>query len=200
MNQNTVRDIAEKLNSLDITWGVGGSYLLMIYELIKEPNDLDLWISPNDMRKIRSYFSNYIEIPTEVLLPPELHYKILYRDIEVDFVACFKVKPNQYDFEYNINPNNIKKIKTISGIELPCTYLEDWYIVYKLLKRDDKANLIKQFFKKNKMSFFIDVIQNNINNKNSRLPRYITEDVNNLIYDMSQLSLSDYQTMIYQRI
>ena len=193
MNKNTIIDIAEKLNSLGVTWGVGGSYLLMIHELIDNPQDLDLWVSPDDMKKIRASFSNCIELQTDIMLPPELHYKILYKDIEVDFVACFKVKPNQYEFEYSINPDNIQKIKSKSGIDLPCTYLEDWYIVYRLLKRDDKANLIKIFFKKNKLSSFIDVLQNNIENENSKLPRYITKDVQKLINDISQLTLLDYQ-------
>lgn len=191
INKIIVKRITEELNTLGIVWGVGGSYLLNIYELIDNPNDLDLWVSPNDMENVRNYFFKCQEIKTDVPLPPELHYKILYDNLEVDFVACFRVKPNQYEFEYNINPQNIKLVKLRDGIELPCTYLEDWYIVYKLLKRDDKAKLIENFFNKNKLKFSADVIQSYLYSDSIKLPKYITSNVQKLVQKATQLSFFD---------
>lgn len=191
INKIIIKRITEELNTLGIVWGVGGSYLLNIYELIDNPNDLDLWVSPNDMETVRNYFFKYQEIETDVPLPPELHYKILYNNLEVDFVACFKVKPNKYEFEYNIKPQNIKLVKLRNGIELPCTYLEDWYIVYKLLKRDDKAKLIEDFFSKNKLEFSVDVIQSYLYSESIKLPKYITSNVQKLVQRATQLSFFD---------
>lgn len=191
LDKKIIKEVTEILNRSNVIWGVGGSYLLKIYDLIDDPKDLDLWVSTNDISKLRKIFSEYQEIKTEVPLPPELHYKILYKNLEVDFVACFIIKPNQYEFKYNIKPQNIRIVKLKNGIELPCTYLEDWYIVYKLLKRNDKAKIIEDFFYKNKMTFSDNVIQSYKNSDNIKLPKYITENIQSIVSNAMQLSFSD---------
>ena len=184
-----LKELVEVLNREHITWGIGGSYLLKIHDLIDNPNDLDLWVSQDDMIQLRNRFRNYQELKTNVPLPPELHYKILYNNVEVDFVACFKIRPNQYSFEYNISPNNIKMIKLPDGIEVPCTYLEDWYIVYKLLKRNEKARIIENFFMKNKLTLSNGVINESMDL--SVLPKYIKREVNEFVNNVLQLSFFD---------
>lgn len=184
----TLKRISDDLNQNHIVWGVGGSCLLQLYNLYLEPNDLDLWVQPCDMYKIREIFKDYEEIPTEIPVPEEFHYKIKYDNLEVDFIACFITKPNQYKFEYSINPANIKMV-VLDDIKIPCTYLEDWYIIYRLLNRNDKANLIQETFKRQKLELNMQAIEDAINSKQVKIPIRIKTDVYKLIDLATQTSL-----------
>lgn len=191
VSRSTLKLLIDELNKHQIIWGIGGSYLLQIYELYSEPQDLDIWVQPCDIQKIRDIFKNYCEIESNLPLPSNLHFKMQYHDIEVDFVACFIVKPNQYSFKYNINSNRIKKITLKNGLEVPCTFLEDWYIIYKLLKRDDKAELIHELFKKKKININDEAIRIAVNNSDNTLPIQVKKDAFKLIEDNIQLSIFD---------
>lgn len=185
---HVLKELSVKLNSQNITWGIGGSCLLMLYNLYAKPNDLDLWVLPEDMDNVRTLFADYEEISTDIRLPKEFHYKIYYNNVEVDFVACFIIKPNQHQFKYFIPQENIRKLK-VGNIQIPCTYLEDWYIIYRLLKKDDKAALIQQYFKQQQVQFDEEAIKRALQNKDAFLPVRIKNDVYNLIFDATQLSL-----------
>ncbi|MBQ3427157.1 MAG: hypothetical protein IJH37_08450 [Clostridia bacterium] len=191
VNKSTLSKLADELKSHGIIWGIGGSYLLQIYNLYDNPNDLDLWIHPQDMGKVKQIFGCHEKIETRINLPEQYHLKIKYYDAEVDFVACFIIKPNQNQFIYNITHNNIRKIQMDDGVKVPCTYLEDWYIIYKLLKREDKAQIIKDFFIKHKKRFDLKAIEESLNNPENRIPKGIRIDANDFIFSIRQVSIFD---------
>ena len=186
--------LAKELSINDIIWGVGGSYLLQIYNLYSEPNDLDLWVQPCDIPKIRNIFKGFEEVNTDIPLPEEFHFKMKYYDVEVDFVACFIIKPNQKKFTYNILPENINMMTLENGIKIPCTFLEDWYIVYKLLRREKKAALIENVFREKQIPFSYKVLAASLDNKNNKIQKKIIKDVNELIIFELQPLLFDYDT------
>ena len=184
MNESTIYNLSKKLNDSNITWGVGGSTLLEYYGLYTHPDDLDVWIHPKDIKKAKSIFRNYKHIKTNIYLPDKYHFKIKFYDIEVDFVACFIVKPNQHEFSFFISPNNLKYIK-MNDLRIPITFLEDWYIIYKLLKREDKAKVIEDYFHNNSIDLSVDAINISLNNKSNSIPIKTIKSVSNL----TQLSL-----------
>lgn len=186
INHDTLEILSKILNENRITWGIGGSCLLQFYNLYSEPADLDLWVQPSDMQHIRHIFKDFKEIPTDIPLPAQYHLKIVFIDIEVDFIACFMIKPNQYEFIYEIEPNNIQPID-YDGIKIPCTFLEDWYIIYRLLKKDDKANLIQNFFKENNVAMEESIIQRATNEQFS-IPLRIKNDISKLFSSAPQFS------------
>lgn len=185
INRDILKDLCEVLEQHQITWGIGGSCLLQLYGLYNNPQDLDLWVQPSDIGRLRGIFIDFPEMPTEIPIPKEFHYKINYRNLEVDFIACFITKPNQYQFTYNINPQNIRML-SLDDIQVPCTYLEDWYIIYRLLNKDDKANLIKRIFKYQQIDFDERAIEQAINSNQVSLPIRIKKDVLRLIDDATQ--------------
>lgn len=169
MNESTIYRLSKKLNESNITWGVGGSTLLEYYGLYTQPDDLDVWIHPKDIKKAKRLFKDFKHIKTNIYLPDKYHFKIQFLDIEVDFVACFMVKPNQHEFSFFISPNNLKYIKNHDGT-IPLTFLEDWYIIYKLLKREDKSRIIEDYFKKNYSALSVNAINISLNNQQNAIP------------------------------
>ena len=195
INFQTLNSLVDILKKNQIRCGIGGSYLLQIHELCNDPNDVDFWVAPEDIRKVRNIFSHYEEIIEKIQLPSQYHFKMRYLDIYVDFVACFIVKPNKNEYVYNIMPENIEMVDMQDGSTLPCTSLEDWYIVYKLLRREEKAELIKKYIYQKDASKANERLELLIDNKVNRLPKRITKDVKDLIWDNMQLKLDDYLKM-----
>lgn len=192
VNQKTLDKLIKILRDNEVVCGIGGSYLLQIYQLYSEPDDVDFWVAPDDIKKVKHLFAQYEEIEEKIQLPPEYHFKMRYYDIDVDFVACFMVKPNKNEYVYNIMPENIEMIDMGGGKYMPCTSLEDWYIVYKLLKRDEKAELIKDFLCKHKNeSLAYQKLQMSLENVGNKLPQKLTKDVKNFLWENSQINIFD---------
>lgn len=189
INPNTLCKLVQILDNYNITCGVGGSYLLQLYDLYDEPEDVDFWISPSDVPKVKKIFNEYEEITEKLQLPQEYHFKIIFNDIKVDFVACFIVKPNKNEYRYNISPDNVTRLCLEDGNQLPCTSLEDWYIVYKLLKRDDKADIIEEYIKP---MFGNRVLEATLGNKDNKLPPKVTKSINEAMWKNSQMQLKLY--------
>lgn len=192
INYGTLNSLVDILKKNHIKCGIGGSYLLQIYQLCNNPSDVDFWVAPEDIHKVRNLFSHYQEIVERIQLPSKFHFKMRYFDIDVDFVACFIVKPNKNEYVYNIMPENIEIVDMEDGSKLPCTLLEDWYIVYKLLRREEKAKLIKKYIYQKDASRANERLELLIDNKDNRLPKRITKEVKDLIWHNMQLSLDNY--------
>lgn len=192
MNRSTIFKLSKILNEKNIVWGIGGSTLLEHYGLYCDPNDLDLWIHPNDIDRAKRLFKDFKRIDTKIYLPDKYHFKIQYYDIEVDFVACFMIKPNQYEFTFNITPSNLQYIHE-DGTDIPITYLEDWYIIYKLLKREDKARIIEKYFNNQFIDLSVEVLNISLSNSDNTIPIETIKAANNL----RQLSLFDSESSNY---
>jgi len=175
--EETIDNLKAILNNNNIVWGIGGSFLLKLYNLSSTVNDLDLWVRPNDLQKVRNIFREYEEIGSEINLPPDLHFKMDYLGTQVDFVAAFIIKPNQNTFDYEISPKDIQFQSYGDTDEIPLTSLEDWYFIYKLLKRNDKAAKIEKFLIEKK--FNINKILSETKKQN--LPKHIKNDAKKMV-------------------
>jgi len=194
INYSIFKPLSETLNNYHIIWGIGGSCLLQLYNLYDDPNDLDLWVQPSDMPQVKEIFCGFEELKSNLPLPEEYRFKIKYFDLEVDFIACFMTKPNQHRFEYKIEPNNIKLID-YEGFKIPCTYLEDWYIIYRLLGRNEKADLIQNVFESKRIAINDTAIEAAISNKLVTIPFRIKKDVYDLVTAATQMKISDYSEL-----
>ena len=189
INTQTLNSVIVILKSNKIRCGIGGSYLLQVYKLYEDPDDVDFWVAPDDIDKVRQIFSQYEELEEKIQLPPKYHFKMKYEDIVVDFVACFITKPNKHEYIYNISPQNIEYIEMDDGIELPCTSLEDWYIVDKLLNREEKAELIREYIYKNDVQATNSKLDSFLKDDSNKLPQRVIRAVKDFMWDNNQIDL-----------
>lgn len=192
INNETLSKLANMLNGNNIIWGIGGSYLLHIYGLYDTPNDLDIWIQPKDMGNVKKIFQDFEKIKSDIQLPEEYHLKIKFFDVEVDFVSCFIITPNQNKFNYNISPENVYDKCLINNAHIFCTTLEDWYLIYKILKRESKASIIEKVFIEKKIPFSDKMMHANLSRIDNNIQRRVKRDANKLIEDAMQYSFVDY--------
>lgn len=177
--------ITNTLNEHNIVWGVGGSYLLFLHGIYNNPQDIDIWVNIDDIDKIRQIFKEYQEIVVSLQLPSKYHFKMNYEGVEVDFVSFFYVVPNQKEFKYYVSPNRIKQISIDGEHSIPCLYLEEWFIIYKVLNREKKASLIEQYFRSDFKRLNQEILEECLTDNTSVQAR-IKNDVKRLVEEKEQ--------------
>lgn len=150
---DTLSYIGKKLNDADITWGVGASILLNTFGLIEKPNDIDIFISIDDIQKadeILKSIGKKKEWEKVSTYSTKYFYEYVINEIDVDVMAGFVVNHNDGSFKYIFDGSSISKFKSINGVNIPFTSLEDWYVIYQLIpNREDKVEMIEKYILSN---------------------------------------------------
>jgi len=146
---NTLSFIGEKLNKSNIIWGVGASILLNQFGLIEKPNDIDIFIDVKDIKKadeiLKSIGKKKKREKTSIYLT-EYFYEYLINEVDIDVMAGFAVNHISGVFKYTFDNDSISEFKTINGVNIPFTSLEDWYVIYQLIpNREIKVNMIEKY-------------------------------------------------------
>lgn len=146
---DTLSYVGEKLNNTGILWGVGASLVLNQYGLISYPNDIDILVDIKDIRKTDEILKNLgIKKPTEEtsIYSTKYFYEYVVNDIDIDVMAGFAINYDKNIYEYSFDSESITDIKSINGVNIPFTSLEDWYILYQLIpNKENKVNMIEKY-------------------------------------------------------
>lgn len=150
---NTLSYIGEKLNNSNIVWGVGASILLNQFGFIDKPNDIDIFIDIKDIEKADEILKSIGEKKQRektATYSTKYFYEYTIKGIDVDVMAGFAVNHTNGVFEYKFDNNSISEFKTINGVDIPFTSLEDWYVIYQLIpNREPKVNMIEKYLLSN---------------------------------------------------
>ncbi|MFV3010869.1 hypothetical protein ACLD43_02215 [Clostridium botulinum] len=146
---DTLSYIGEKLNSLNIIWGVGASILLNQFGLIEKPNDIDIFVDIKDIEKtdeVLKSIGKKKKWEKNATYSTKYFYEYIIDGFDVDVMAGFEVNHINGVFEYIFDHNSISESKTINGVNIPFTSLEDWYVIYQLIpNREAKVKIIESY-------------------------------------------------------
>lgn len=146
---NTLSYIGKKLNDADITWGVGASLLLNKFGFVEKPNDIDIFISIDDIKKADEILKSIgVKKKWEKTstYSTKYFYEYVINKIDVDVMAGFAVNHSNGTFHYIFDENSISEFKVMNGVNIPFTSLEDWYVIYQLIpNREDKVQIIEKY-------------------------------------------------------
>lgn len=150
---NTLSYIGKKLNDADITWGVGASILLNKFGLINKPNDIDILISIDDIKKADEILKSIGEKKKwekTSTYSTKYFYEYVINGIDIDVMSGFAVNHKSGVFRYIFDDNSVSELKLINGVNIPFTSLEDWYIIYQLIpNRESKVEMIEKYILSN---------------------------------------------------
>lgn len=153
---NTLSSIGKELNSKNITWAVGASLLLSTYGFISKPNDIDIFIDINDISeadKILSKLGTKKEFEKSSTYSTKFFYEYTIDNVDIDVMSGFAINHSEGIFEYIFDSKSISNFKTINGIKIPFTSLEDWYVIYQLIpNREYKVEMIEKYLLSNKIN------------------------------------------------
>jgi hypothetical protein len=143
---SAIKIINQLLNENQISWALIGSTNMQLQGMNVNPRDLDIVIQLKDLEKIRSIFSSYTtsEIRKLEHLTDESAWevKLDISGVEVQIVG-------ERDTGKYAGKLLAKKLihVTLEDIHIPCFTLDAAAQTYAETKREDKANLIKDFLK-----------------------------------------------------
>jgi len=143
--------IAQKLNSEGIMWALGGSNVLKQFDLIETVNDIDILVSEKDIVKanqILASIGSKMEVKANPNYLTTYFYSYRIKKFKVDLMCDFKIKYNDIVYTYTFDETSITSSDEIAKEKIFFTSLEDWYVLYRLMDREDDEkikNLEKHF-------------------------------------------------------
>ncbi|GAF65826.1 hypothetical protein BTS2_2725 [Bacillus sp. TS-2] len=146
---NTLHMIAQTLNRNQIQWGLGGSFLLYLHQIIEKPNDIDLIIARKDMPRCRELLKNVgeekqVEKKSPFRTKSFYHFKV--NEVGVDVMSDFAIAHLSGVYTMPLNEEHLS-VKTISDERIFLCCLEDWYIMYQLMpEKTEKAEWLEHYF------------------------------------------------------
>ncbi|WP_188454807.1 hypothetical protein [Virgibacillus oceani] len=149
----TLSYIGEIINNNNITWGVGGSLLLKIHNLIDNPNDIDILVSKYNathLNKILLPLGKRKEVTYSAPFRTSYFTKYCINNIGIDIMGGFAIEHAEGIYKLSFHRDSIVAYQKINGVDIPLCSLEDWYILYCLIpNRQDKLELLEKYFKTN---------------------------------------------------
>ena len=142
--------IAQHFNKENITWALGGSHVLKKHDIVDTVNDIDILVMEKDIEKANQILSSLGTVVPVIKNPLYLttyFYSYRIRKIKVDLMCDFKIKYNNQIYSYQFDEASIIDSDDIAKEKIYYTTLEDWYVLYRLMGRDDEKvkNLEKHF-------------------------------------------------------
>lgn len=147
--------IAKELNREKIEWGLGGSLLLFVRGITDHFGDIDIIVKDSDVLRVNRLLNKMgLLVPKEE--DPIYHTKGFFNfDIEgvlVQVMSNLTVKYAEKLYTVPFDESSIDKWEPFGQEKLPLMYLEDWYVIYQLIERTAKVELLEEHFKKTKFS------------------------------------------------
>lgn len=127
-----------------ITFGVGGSLLLLELGLLNTARDLDLVCSLADFPRLNATLAASL---TPVDVPPHPQYQseafarfVSAEGVEVDVMAGIRVQQSQQLHCWQFKPERLEWRH-----QLPWMLADDWLELYQLFQRPERVQLLQRF-------------------------------------------------------
>lgn len=137
--------IAEQLNLAEITWALGGSNVLKKYGIVEDVSDIDIFVMEKDIERASKILA---QLGTKLATTPTKKFETTYfyqyniHHTQVDLICDFKIKYQDIVYTYVFDDQSIVDYDQIAGTNIYYTSLEDWYILYHLMERDDNEKIV----------------------------------------------------------
>ncbi len=140
MLEHILYELAALFDEHDILYGVGGSFMIDKLHFDLKVNDLDIFISLNDLDKVAKIMAKYQKLDTKDNPSIKSGYfaKYMIKGVGVDIIADMHV--NYKDVWYNYDLTNHDQVHDHNGISY--MFLQDWFYLYWIMKRHEKVKMI----------------------------------------------------------
>ena len=142
--KQALKTVTEKLQNNNIQYTIIGTTSLALQGINVKPNDIDIIISLNNLKKAKDIFSEYnpsiIEKVKSSIEEPAWEIKMQIQGIEVQIIA----EKQTGIYLRKLTKNNKTTIK-LDNLKLSCFTLEAEAQAYQDIGRSEKAQLIREF-------------------------------------------------------
>ncbi len=147
--EKALEKIAIEFEKNNIRWGLAASGLLSFYNIIGEPNDIDIIVSKLDVEEARKVLSS---IGREKKLENHEIYSDSYSifdvdGIEVDLISGFTINSENFTYKFYFSDQSISEHRPLLEANVPMMYLRDWYFMYILMgDPKNRRELMEEYF------------------------------------------------------
>lgn len=141
--------IAHVLNQNGITWAVGASLLLWFKGIVPHFNDLDIMVEEADALKAKAALCTLGQLQPGNSDPAKYKtrhfYEFVINGVDVDMMAGFVIVNGGKAYECPLLEEDICEKVPVNGETVPLQSLTNWERYYRLMGREQKADLVKAY-------------------------------------------------------
>lgn len=146
--QTLLAALAPLLEEEKILWAVGGSVMLFYHGLEPAPRDIDLLVNPQDAAaadKVLTRIGAKAPPSPHARYGTEHFYEYRIWEADVDLIGGFTIHHEAGECKYLLRPEELVHIP-VEGTTIPLCPMEDWYVLYLLMNREQRAAAIEKYF------------------------------------------------------
>ena len=140
--------LAKEFNKRDLTWAIGGSFLLKRYGIDDGFNELDIMVSIDSVEEVN-------KVMNEIALKLEV---VNSENYQTDYYSCYQMENHtiniicnlKCDFEesftYSFDKEDINSIEISNDEKIYFSHLLDWYVIYQEINSTETMNLIERYY------------------------------------------------------
>ncbi|MBR3841048.1 MAG: nucleotidyltransferase family protein [Erysipelotrichales bacterium] len=183
MIRNVLKMIAQCFESEHIVYGLGGSGVLVAYDILENMHDIDIVVALEDIekaKKIMDIISVLKESGKNCFVATEHNYIYEMNGIKIELMSNIHLKHSQGLYAMPFSKNRVTYRMSVDDMMIPVMSLEDWYVFYQLIQRQDRIDQIEEYFLENGIthgSYLINAIKANI-------PRQLKVDIVKMMQKM----------------
>lgn len=145
--QSILRKLAKKFNEEDLLWALGASTMLYLRGRIPTFEDLDLFVSEEDVQKAQRILSSHGRLLPKEKSPlyASRHFSSYLIDgLQVDLISGFTLLYQGKEYVFPLLEEQITAFYMLEDTQIPLMDLEDWKHYYTLMGRSQRAALCEE--------------------------------------------------------
>lgn len=142
--------VATLLSEQEITWALGGSMLLYHSGVTDKVETIELVVVPDDFNRLDAVLSALGEklprVPSQ-FYATRFFNKYVIDGLEFAVMSGLMLHFKGFLYRYRFNREAIVSMLPIGDVFIPCTALEDWYVLYQMMPwRQDRVEALELYF------------------------------------------------------
>ena len=146
--------IAKELNSRGVFWAVGASVLLYFNGIVRDFHDIDLMVDSCDSEvacQALAALGEMLPAKSQGRYRSEHFSTYLIDGVEVDLIAGYKIVNDGVIYSFPLNRQDVTGTAVVNDTLVPLHSLSVWQRCYELMERPEKARLIAEHLKNDRL-------------------------------------------------
>ena len=181
--KEVLKRIAQCFADEHIIYGLGGSCVLVAYDILEDMRDIDIVVALEDIERARYILESMAVLKCSgknCLVENEYSYVYELDGVEVELMSNIHIRHDEGLYTLPFSQKRVTYRMCIDDLMIPVMSLEDWYVFYQLIGKQERVDQIEGWFLENGIThgrYLINAIQANI-------PRQLKVDIVKTIQKM----------------